>query len=251
MRMFAATAMGACLALSGSVLADGEDELLFSNPVFEKGGETDGVFSDAMLSQGNYESNGFAFGQRFSLVNGDARLKSIRFWAVSEYVFPGESQDALSTNISAIEIAIFRITPGTTQYPPVTNWVLPIGAFAQKKTGLIVPGIESPVFELDAALTGSLTLAAGDYLMSIGGVLVDPDVGSRFAWVDGDADGSDPSAQSYGTRALSVGSWGSWVPFTEAFSPSGAFELSGQIVPAPSTLLALAALAPRRRRRPD
>jgi hypothetical protein len=40
------------------------------------------------------------------------------------------------------------------------------------------------------------------------------------------------------------------VPFTQPGSPSGAFELYGEI-PAPSTLLALAALAPRRRRRPD
>lgn len=248
MRMFAATAMGACLALSGSVLADGEDDLLYRNRPFEVApGENDGVFSDAMASQGQYEINGYALGQRFSVLQGGSTVKSIRFWAASEYVFEGESQDALSLNITNIEIAIFRVVSGTNQFPEVARWILPTASISQDKTGNVIPVILSPVFQMDTALAGNVTLSGGDYVLSIGGVLADPFEGSRFAWVDGEADGANPATRSYASIS---GSWGSWVPFTQPGSPSGAFELYGEI-PAPSTLLALAALAPRRRRRPD
>jgi hypothetical protein len=202
----------------------------------------------------------YARGQRFSQVT-DFTVKSMRFWGVSEYIFGG-SQAELSSNIIAIQVAIFRITPGNPEFPLAEGetsqqaiWTLSRSQFTQLATGnsVDIDGTLSPVFQMDAALSGAFQLAAGDYMITIGGVL-DNAEGDAFAWVDGAFDGGNPATQAYGTRANQPGEWGRWIGLAQAPEPSasGAVMLFGQGTPVPGpaalALLGLAGRASRRRR---
>ncbi len=249
------------LAAGSAHALDGSSTLLYSNaPATDpETGLDQAVFSDSYDSQGdNFYS--FALGQKFSQVT-NFTVKSLSFWGVSEYVFGG-SQAQLSSNIIAIQVAIFRITPGNPEFPLAegessqeATWTLSRSQFTQVATGssVDVGGSLSPVFRMDAALSGAFELAAGDYMITIGGVLQDPD-GDAFAWVDGEYDGGNPATQAYGTRANQPGEWGRWIALDQAPDPSasGAVMLFGQGTPVPGpaaiALLGLAGRASRRRR---
>ena len=249
------------IAASSAHALDGSNTLLYSNaPATDAAtGLDQAVFSDAYDSEGDYFYS-FALGQRFSQVT-DFTVKSMRFWGVSEYIFGG-SQAALSSNIIAIQVAIFRITPGNPEFPLAEGetsqqaiWTLSRSQFSQVATGnnVDIDGTLSPVFQMDAALSGAFQLAAGDYMITIGGVL-DNAEGDAFAWVDGEFDGGNPATQAYGTRANQPGEWGRWIGLAQAPEPSasGAVMLFGQGTPVPGpaalALLGLAGRASRRRR---
>lgn len=233
--------------------------MLYSNTpaVDPTTGLNQAVFSDAYDSEGD-NFYAFALGQRVSQASAFT-VDSIRFWGISEYVFGGP-QNELSSNIIAIQVGIFRITPGNPDFPVAESnssqqalWTLSRSQFSQLATGnsVDVGGTLSPVFQMDAILQGSLTLAAGDYMVTVGGVLANPD-GDAFAWVDGNFDGGNPATQAYGTRANQPGEWGRWIalPNTPDSQASGSLVLFGSQVPAPAAiaLLGAAGLARRRRR---
>lgn len=210
----------------------------------------DGPFSDAFSSGGqNFYS--FALGQRFS-VGAAQTVGSVRLWGGSEYIesgIPPWQQTRLSANIAAIQVSIFQFGPTGPTSTPLQSWTVGIGSITQTATGNYIGGNlgYSPVFRLDAALSGNYSLAAGDYLVSVGAVLTIAD-GSAFAWMAGTANGSLPASRSYGTSGDQVGEWGQWAPLVSG--TTGAIEFYSEI-PGPATLplLALGGLARSRRRR--
>jgi hypothetical protein len=243
-------ALIAMLGCPAAAMASGG--VLFSNsPVAptEPGNFRDGTFSDAMTSVGEYTYSQ-AFGQGFR-IQGDSSVKGLRLWGASEYIeLPNgqlpQNQQSLSLNIRALEVRIYRIVAGTTNYPVVyAPPPITISSIAQVTTGTYIPNILSPVFQLDMVLADVPVLTAGDYMITVGGELDDPD-GSAFAWVDGSGSASAPGARGYITTGDIAEQWGYW---TQAEN-SAAMELYG--VPAPGTLavLAMAAFGSRRKRRP-
>ena len=116
----------------------------------------------------------------------------------------------------------------------------------QTLTGTYVPEVLSPVFQLSTALSGNKTLIGGDYLLSIGGLLTDPDA-DAFAWTDGQDDGSLPATQAYATVGDIPTEWGRWSPAGDG--TSGAFVLNGTVVPAPGVLALMGLAGATRRRR--
>jgi hypothetical protein len=201
----------------------------------------DGLFSDAYGSDGTYFYSASA-AQSFTIDAGDAwQFSAIRFWGASEYLENPNpiSQTALSANVSAIEVVVLRVNedPEDTRFPVVHQWTLPIGNITQTLTGTYVPNIFSPVFQLDAQLNGNVVLGAGNYIVSIGGVLVNGDL-SSFAWIDGERDGTDPEYLAWGTQGGGPGEWGIWSPQSNGFS--GAVEIYGNEIPAPGAIALLA-----------
>ena len=146
-----------------------------------------------------------------------------------------------------MQIAILRTDTGSSNFPIVQSWTIQTGQFSQVLTGNYTAGTLSPVILLSTVLAGNYTLGAGNYMITIGGVLNNPD-GDAFAWTDGLADGSLPATQAYATVGDTPTEWGTWIPISDG--TSGAFELNGVTVPAPGAvaLLAMAGLRGRRRR---
>ena len=144
-----------------------------------------------------------------------------------------------------MQIAILRTDTGTSDFPIVQSWTIQTGQFLQQLTGNYTAGTLSPVFRLSTVLAGNYTLGAGNYMITIGGVLNDPD-GDSFAWTDGLADGSLPATQAYATVGDTPTEWGSWIPISDG--TSGAFVLNGVPAPGAVALLAMAGLRGRRRR---
>lgn len=248
MRQFVALLLTSVASASayGAVIAQNQPL-----PPFTSGGVSyqDGVFSDGLSSGGN-QFYSQAFGQSFSIgAGGSATISRLTFWGASEYINssnPG-GQQALSSNIASIQVSILRISGSTsTNYPVVANWSIPAGQLTQLRNGNFVPTIMSPVFEISSALSGNVSLGAGDYILSIGAILNNPE-GDSFAWIDGVADGSLPGSRAYATTGDVSTEWGFWSPVTDG--SSGAFVLEGTVVPAPGAIAALAALGARRNRR--
>lgn len=209
----------------------------------------DGTFSDAFQSGGNYFYSQ-AIGQSFSIASGhSSTITDITFWGSSEYQQSSTpwNQTALSSNIIGMQIAIFRTDTGTDDFPLVTSWTIQTGQFNQVLTGNYTPETFSPVLQLSSVLAGNFTLGSGNYMITIGGVLNNPD-GDAFAWTDGLADGSIPATQAYATVGDIANEWGTWIAIPDG--TSGAFILGGTSVPAPGgiALLSMAGLRPRRRR---
>ena len=207
----------------------------------------DGTFSDALQSDGSYFYSQ-AIGQSFSVGSGQSStITDIAFWGSSEYFQSTTpwTQTALSSNIISMQIAILRTDTGTSDFPIVQSWTIPTGQFLQQLTGNYTAGTLSPVFRLSTVLAGNYTLGAGNYMITIGGVLNDPD-GDSFAWTDGLADGSLPATQAYATVGDTPTEWGSWIPISDG--TSGAFVLNGVPAPGAVALLAMAGLRGRRRR---
>jgi hypothetical protein len=208
----------------------------------------DGTFSDALESGGNYFYSQ-AIGQSFSVGSGQSStITDIAFWGSSEYIQSSTpwNQTALSSNIVGMQIAILRTDTGTSDFPIVHSWTIQTGQFSQVLTGNYTAETFSPVFLLSTVLAGNYTLGAGNYMITIGGVLNNPD-GDSFAWTDGLADGSLPATQAYATVGDIPTEWGTWIAIPDG--TSGAFVLNG-VVPAPGAvaLLAMAGLRGRRRR---
>ena len=207
----------------------------------------DGTFSDALESGGNYFYSQ-AIGQSFSVGSGQSStITDIAFWGSSEYIQSSTpwNQTALSSNIISVQIAILRTDTGTSDFPIVHSWTIQTGQFSQVLTGNYTAGTLSPVFLLSTVLAGNYTLGAGNYMITIGGVLNNPD-GDSFAWTDGLADGSLPATQAYATVGDTPTEWGSWIPISDG--TSGAFVLNGVPGPGAVALLAIAGLRGRRRR---
>jgi hypothetical protein len=207
----------------------------------------DGTFSDALESGGNYFYSQ-AIGQSFSVGSGQSStITDIAFWGSSEYIQSSTpwNQTALSSNIISMQIAILRTDTGTSDFPIVQSWTIQTGQFSQVLTGNYTAGTLSPVFLLSTVLAGNYTLGAGNYMITIGGVLNNPD-GDSFAWTDGLADGSLPATQAYATVGDTPTEWGSWIPISDG--TSGAFVLNGVPGPGAVALLAIAGLRGRRRR---
>jgi hypothetical protein len=207
----------------------------------------DGTFSDALQSGGNYFYSQ-AIGQSFSVGSGQSStITDIAFWGSSEYIQSSTpwNQTALSSNIISVQIAILRTDTGTSDFPIVQSWTIQTGQFSQVLTGNYTAGTLSPVFLLSTVLAGNYTLGAGNYMITIGGVLNNPD-GDSFAWTDGLADGSLPATQAYATVGDTPTEWGSWIPISDG--TSGAFVLNGVPAPGAVALLAMAGLRGRRRR---
>jgi hypothetical protein len=207
----------------------------------------DGTFSDALQSGGNYFYSQ-AIGQSFSVGSGQSStITDIAFWGSSEYIQSSTpwNQTALSSNIISVQIAILRTDTGTSDFPIVQSWTIQTGQFSQVLTGNYTAGTLSPVFLLSTVLAGNYTLGAGNYMITIGGVLNNPD-GDSFAWTDGLADGSLPATQAYATVGDIPTEWGSWIPISDG--TSGAFVLNGVPAPGAVALLAMAGLRGRRRR---
>ena len=207
----------------------------------------DGTFSDALQSGGSYFYSQ-AIGQSFSVASGQSStITDISFWGSSEYFQSTTpwNQTALSSNIISMQIAILRTDTGTSDFPIVHSWTIQTGQFSQVLTGNYTAGTLSPVFLLSTVLAGNYTLDAGNYMITIGGVLNNPD-GDSFAWTDGLADGSLPATQAYATVGDTPTEWGSWIPISDG--TSGAFVLNGVPAPGAVALLAMAGLRGRRRR---
>ena len=207
----------------------------------------DGTFSDALQSDGNYYYSQ-AIGQSFSVGSGQSStITDIAFWGSSEYQQSTTpwNQTALSSNIISMQIAILRTDTGTSDFPIVHSWTIQTGQFSQVLTGNYTAETLSPVFRLSSVLAGEITLGAGNYMITIGGVLNNPD-GDSFAWTDGLADGSVPATQAYATVGDTPTEWGTWIPISDG--TSGAFVLNGVPAPGAVALLALTGLRGRRRR---
>jgi hypothetical protein len=207
----------------------------------------DGTFSDALQSDGNYYYSQ-AIGQSFSVGSGQSStITDIAFWGSSEYQQSTTpwNQTALSSNIISMQIAILRTDTGTSDFPIVHSWTIQTGQFSQVLTGNYTAETLSPVFRLSSVLAGEITLGAGNYMITIGGVLNNPD-GDSFAWTDGLASGSWPATQAYATVGDTPTEWGTWIPISD--NTSGAFVLNGVPAPGAVALLALAGLRGRRRR---
>ena len=207
----------------------------------------DGTFSDALQSGGSYFYSQ-AIGQSFSVASGQSStITDIAFWGSSEYFQSNTpwNQTALSSNIVSMQIAILRIDPGKSDFPIVHSWTIQTGQFSQVLTGNYTAATYSPIFRLSSALAGNITLGTGNYMITIGGVLNNPD-GDAFAWTDGLADGSAPATQAYATVGDTPTEWGSWIPVSDG--TSGAFVLNGVPAPGAVALLAMAGLRGRRRR---
>ena len=238
------------LIMGCSSAAFASDGVLFSNlppAPTQPGNYQDGIFSDAMSSQGlNFYSQ--AFGQGFRIAS-DSTVKSLRVWGASEYVestLPPEQQQLLSNNVTSLQVSIFRLGGQGTSYPVVASWTISIADVLQARNGAFVPNIMSPVFQIDMNLGGNVSLTAGDYMLSIGGVLADPD-GSAFAWISGRSDGSRPGESGYVTTGDIASQWGIWSP--DSSGATGAMELYG--IPAPGALAVLALAGRSRGRRRD
>ena len=207
----------------------------------------DGTFSDALQSDGNYYYSQ-AIGQSFSVGSGQSStITDIAFWGSSEYQQSTTpwNQTALSSNIISMQIAILRTDTGTSDFPIVHSWTIQTGQFSQVLTGNYTAATYSPIFRLSSVLAGNFTLGAGNYMITIGGVLNNPD-GDSFAWTDGLADGSAPATQAYATVGDTPTEWGTWIPISDG--TSGAFVLNGVPAPGAVALLALTGLRGRRRR---
>lgn len=254
MRFFVASAVISIVASTASAQSGGS--ILAQNlpvtPVLDPAGSgrfvQDATFSDSMQSQGGYFYSQ-ALAQRFNVAAPSWTLTTMSAWGASEYINQnGPVQTALSANITAIQVSILRLEGTTGQYPTVANWTIPISQVTQVQAPTFTTGIYSPVFRLDMALANNVTLSTGSYIITVGGVLANPD-GDAFAWVDGQADGSLPSSQAFFTNGDVSNNWGFWAPVTDG--TSGAFELRGAAVPAPGAIAALALAGAARRRRRD
>jgi len=209
----------------------------------------DGTFSDALQSGGSYYYSQ-AIGQSFSIGSGQSSaISAVTFWGSSEYINSNApwNQTSLSSNIVGVQIAILRTDSGSSNFPIVKSWSIQTGQFSQVLTGNYTANTYSPVLQISAALAGNFTLSSGNYMITIGGILNNPD-GDAFSWIDGVDDGSAPATQAYATVGDTPTEWGSWIPISDG--TSGAFILNGTSTPAPGAiaLLGVAGLHRRRRR---
>jgi len=192
--------------------------------------DTNGSISNAYSSGGTY-FYATSTAQSFSLED-DVILDGITFWGSTQNFTGGQL-----ANMTGYEVIIWNNDFGSI----AGHWTLSAQDVTAVATGQI------NIFNgLEYALSGSIsgTLAAGSYVMNIGGFQADPN-GDSFVWSTGSIVGGWWYTQNP--------TWGTWVeaPLMVGSEPGGAFRLNGSVVPAPGAmaLLGLAGLAGGRRRR--
>lgn len=230
------------LALSASTHAS---VVLFENlPSVNSSNEVDGTFSDGLESNGeNFYSQ--AFGQGFQVTSAGTAINSIRIWGSSEFQdgIPPANR-GVSENIESLEVSIMRVAGTSTNYSRIYNRTFRMSTqVTQTETNIRTAGILTPVFQIDIDL-GEVGLSTGRYIMSIGGILVDPD-GDAFIWSDGVADGGQPATQAYLSVGDTAAQWGYWEPV--AGGTSASLVLYG--VPGPGAVVAFAVAGLRQGRR--
>jgi hypothetical protein len=242
------------IAVSSSAYA-GETVLYSNNVMAPVPGEgerlyRDGPFSDAMTSQGLYY-NSQAFGQTFSIARDSTGVSRLRVWGSSETTSNDpQSITRLDPNISALQVSVYRYDASETEFPLVTTKpiTIPVSQIIQTRTDTYVPNLLTPVFQLDMAL--GLTLDAGSYMLSIGGVLTNGQTAPSFIWINGERDGRSPVVGDSARFTIGeiASQWDTWLPVENA-PTSGSMVLYG--VPAPGAIgaLLLAGARGNRRRR--
>jgi formylglycine-generating enzyme required for sulfatase activity len=212
---FASWAMAVALSAMQCVAANGApasgSTVLFENPLaVSSGGEANGVFSDGLSSGGgNYFSQGV--GQRFQVEQPGATVTGLRVWGSSEFLngIPSPAE-GISPNVLGLEVSIMRVTGPSTNYPCVFKRNFPVPALVtQTSTGFRTEGILSPIFQIDIDFGPGVALEAGPYILSIGGILADPD-GDAFIWSNGVADGASLTTGWYITSGDNSAQWGFW-----------------------------------------
>lgn len=221
--------------------------VIFNNPPnVDSSNRVDGTFSDGMASDGlNFYSQ--AFGQGFQVTQSGSAINSIRIWGSSEFTqgIPPTNQ-GISDNIKSLEVSIMRVAGTSTNYDRIYNRIFTVATqVVQTATGVRTPGILTPVFQLDIDLGEDVAVANGSYILSIGGILLDPD-GDSFIWSDGVADGAQAATQAYLSVGDTAAQWGYWNPVETGIS--GSMVLNGIPGPGAVALLALTGLRQGRRR---
>jgi MYXO-CTERM domain-containing protein len=192
--------------------------------------DTNGSISNAYSSGGSY-FYATSTGQAFSIED-DVNLDGITFWGSTQNFTGGQL-----ANMAGYEVIIWNTDFGSI----AAQWTLSAGDVTAISTGdeNIYNGLE---FAISGTISG--TLAAGSYVMNIGGFQIDPN-GDSFVWSTGSIVGGWWYTQNP--------TWGTWkeAPLMISSEPGGAFRLNGTVVPAPGALavLGLAGLATGRRRR--
>jgi MYXO-CTERM domain-containing protein len=192
--------------------------------------DTNGSISNAYSSGGSY-FYATSTGQAFSIED-DVNLDGITFWGSTQNFTGGQL-----ANMAGYEVIIWNTDFGSI----AAQWTLSAGDVTAVATGdeNIYNGLE---FAISGTISG--TLAAGSYVMNIGGFQIDPN-GDSFVWSTGSIVGGWWYTQNP--------TWGTWkeAPLMISSEPGGAFRLNGTVVPAPGALavLGLAGLATGRRRR--
>lgn len=192
--------------------------------------DTNGSISNAYSSGGSY-LYATSTGQAFSIED-DLILDRITFWGSTQNFNGGQL-----ANLTGYEVIIWNTDFGSI----AAQWTLSAGDVTAIATGdeNIYNGLE---YAISGAISG--TLAAGSYVMNIGGFQADPN-GDSFVWSSGSIVGGWWYTQNP--------TWGTWkeAPLMIGSEPGGAFRLEGSVVPSPGAiaLLGLAGLAVGRRRR--
>ena len=211
-----------------------------NQPAVSASGELDGTFSDAMSSEGvNYYSQ--AFGQGISF-NAGTEISDLRIWGSSE----GATTAGLSDNVDSIQVSVMRIAGASTNYEVVYSRDFDMAEVTMTDTGWTVPVSGFAIFQMDIAFGTSVALDPGNYILSAGGVLIDPEDGDAFAWMDGVADGAVAPNRAYLSVGDTAAQWGYWNPVTSGISAS--MVLYGVPGPGALVLMALAGLRQGRRR---
>ena len=214
----------AALSLSTvhSAIAGVVFESLSTNP--------NGAISNAYSSGGSY-LYATSTGQEFSLED-EVTLDSITFWGSGQNLAGGQL-----SNITGYEIIVWNVGFGSI----AAHWTINAADLTAVATGgqNIYNGNE---YALSGSIAGSL--AAGTYIMNIGGYQANPN-GDAFIWSSGSIDG--------GWWYTQAPTWGTWIEAPRSINaePGGAFRLGGTVVPAPGAIavLGLAGLGIGRRRR--
>jgi hypothetical protein len=209
--------------IAGAVLAGfavTPADLLFS----QTPSSADGFFSDGISTNGS-QFYGQAFADNFTLAQ-QSTVTLIRFWGSSEnFVFND------LTNFSAFDIYFYDPS-----WNVVASGQIPIGSFTTTATGNqnSLGGLE---YEFELAT--NFVLNAGNYQMHVGSINVSPG-DDAWAWSEAVGDGN---------QYFNVFDANGW----QSISGDSSFELEGQPVPEPGTMIALglgaAAFVARRRKK--
>jgi hypothetical protein len=188
-----------------------------------------GYPSDAYLSDGQYgmlTTENHTFATRFTATQA-SRLTQLTFWGFGAGTGPlgGIQVQIWNSDLSAV----------------VANQVWNLDQLAIESTGPNSFDQYAGVFD-----GSGIDLAAGDYWLNIGGIAVNPNDDTPWAWGWGQQ--QLPTAIAIGHIGSSAG-WSPWYPF-ELYPNAPSYLLFGQEVPAPSALalLALQAMHGTRRR---
>ena len=216
---------------SFAIAASTQAALIASNlPATNSSGFAYGITSDAISSNGTYY-----YGQAAAI-----NVTTGQAWSLGQLTFWGSSEAFNSTglaNFTAFQATIYNST--FTQVVAQRTWTMAQLATIATGNTNTAGGIE---YQFAGSLGGITLAPSGNYRISIGAVLADPE-GDAFVWTTGQSAGG-----GYTTNAITgwTTTWAANPPLVGA----GSFMLFGNAVPAPGgfALLAVAAMGSRRRR---